>query len=573
MKRREKNAEGIFEKPHGRAVALVFVLALLARGAPDVFFHMNYGWHATNHAEAWFYAEVMDGLRTPANGASDPTVWLLRAFGVLFPGGSSFHAVIAASAILSSFTAVALYFLADELYGRKSALIAGVAWATMSEPIALGISGFTHDHLQLLLISLAILSAIKSLTSSGWARPLFAAAFVAAVFLGSRINDGIWVGFAVAAMAVSHILLQQSPALRRRMSPETIYLVCICFLVIASIASGFTILKDILEAQLEGLPQGRLGSFDVVPTTPAIFWLRYNVLLFMVPYGLLAAFRRKDVPAIMLTVFGVIFSLMMDRGGRISDLGIALLFAVAASDWGVGPVKGIFSRRNTLKATIVISAVTFILFASFASSGPKYSALYLLTGAVLAHSLMTFRGAHSLAVILLAASAAGFGTAVFYVTDIPRENLLTEAEYDVLNWLGTQGRDGRILTGWDRGHMAEYITRMGSVSNAGVYDKPIHDLLWLEPGASAAGLRGAGVTHILMNSANYNVYEDASGRTYTRIVGSLVQSPEKPLSKQALNRTAIYSMRYLDGGGHFTLIRSKQDAATGIRAYIYEVNP
>ena len=348
----------VFDSP-AWAASFVFLLAFALRVLLDVVFYLRFGWHAANHAEAWLYAGVMDGALTTAGGALDPTVWLLRGVGGVIPAGLSYHAVVLTAAALSALTAAALYLLVKELTDQKTGLYAGLLYAGMVEPLALSTAGFTHDHLQLLAIVASLYLAVKATKSGLAAGILYSAAYYLLADGATRINTAMNVGIMVAAAYVVYALLEYILALVAEGSRRDVYPAYIVLAIAMLFALGGTVLAPLTEASLYDLPQGRWGSADVKPVGLSTFWLRYNVLLLLIPAGVVQALRRRDVIGLSLTVTGFILAGVMDRGTRIGDLGVAMLAAYALSAWGRGRESTVVEAASWKRTGA--QAETFIL--------------------------------------------------------------------------------------------------------------------------------------------------------------------------------------------------------------------
>ncbi|MFH1055945.1 MAG: glycosyltransferase family 39 protein [Candidatus Altiarchaeota archaeon] len=344
------------------AAAVVFLVSLAFRLMLDLVFILRFGWHAVNHVETWLYVGVAHGTHFPANGVRDPTTWILRFVGALMPGDMTLYGVVLLSALLSAFTAMLLYLLMRQLYDVKTAFIAGMIYGGMVEPLSLSLMGFTHDHLQLAVVVGSLLLVVKAAKSGFWRGLLLSLAYVAVVEASKMVNDTILFGIGVAGVYVGYTTLEylRSKFLGKRMA-DILYPLYIAFAVALLLGFGGRIIPAILESELGGLPQGRMGSADVVPMGLLTFFLRYNPLIFLLPYAFVAAYGRKDTIGITLTILGLMMATVMDRGTRISDIGIAMLLAYALADWGVKLKRIVFS---SLAFTTAVAGVIITLLSS-----------------------------------------------------------------------------------------------------------------------------------------------------------------------------------------------------------------
>ena len=127
--------------------------------------------------------------------------------GVLFPGDMAFFGVLLTSAFLASLTAALISVLLANLYDKKTGLIAGLVYAGMVEPMALSLSGFTHDHVQLPVMLLCMLGTVMAVRSSGRIRAGYIFLALVLAYNGWHINDSILVGFGVIGIYIGYELV------------------------------------------------------------------------------------------------------------------------------------------------------------------------------------------------------------------------------------------------------------------------------------------------------------------------------------------------------------------------------
>lgn len=348
------------------AVAVVFSISLAVRALFDALFQTVFGAHATNHMETWLYTGVMEGTKVTGGGLSDPVVWLLRAIGIFIPEGYAFYAVMATSAVMSSLTAAAILLLASELYDLKTGFAAGLVYGGMVEPIALSMSGFTHDHVQLLVMVASMFFAVKAAKSGLKGGLLWSGAYVLVVEAGKRINYSINLIVGLTLLYVGYTTLDfiLERSFGRRIG--LLYPVYVSFVVLGLFAFGRTVLPSLVEGNLSALPQGRMGSADIMPVNLLTLWLRYNVILFLLPFGVIAAYHRSDIFGITLTLIGFMLAGIMDRGTRIGDIGVALVLAYALLDWGIGVRRRVVASEAA-KIGYLGAAVFLSIFARLAT--------------------------------------------------------------------------------------------------------------------------------------------------------------------------------------------------------------
>jgi hypothetical protein len=543
----------------------VFSVSLAARLILDAWFQLRFGAHAVNHVEAWFYTGVLEGTMLPANGVRDPTVWLLRAVGAFLPSDAALYGVFLASALLSSLTALALYFLASELYDRKCAFAAGLVYGGMVEPLGLSMSGFTHDHLQLLLIVAGLYSLVRAFREEGLRRLVCVFACALVVCLGLQISEVMWVG---ASMAFAYACFRIIDAAYGGKGHD-LYRLYLILLVLALLA--FRLLgAGIIEERLGVLPQGRMGSADVTPMSITTFWFSYNVLLFILPFGILSALGRKDVFGLSLAAAGFMLASVMSRGARVADLGVALLAAYALVDWdSKAKTISIFSKKARLKTTAAYSAFTFIAMSAVTGLPVGYTAAFLLSGVAFIIMLSASGGRTGTVLSILVLS--GLAVNVVYIHSVYSLRVASEAEYRILKGVGDGPGGGKILTSWDKGYMAEAVSGLEAASTPGGIDRRMHDLLWMPERQAALNLRLAGVRYVLLTGDNFNVGRGEDGRMGFSVGGGLVFEPESRPKMGYVDRIALFRLRYNSTAGYFRLLSAETDPATSVQAMLYEV--
>jgi hypothetical protein len=574
-KYKRMNLDWLLKRRGWHVAAFVFLVCLTLRLMLDLIFQSHFGWHAVNHVETWFYTGVMEGTHLPANGIWDPTVWVLRGVGVLIPAGveNALYGVLLTSAALSSLTAALIYLLVAELYERKTGFTAGLVYGGMVEPLALCVSGFTHDHMQLPVMVATMLLAVKAVKSDGSRRLAWALSFAAVAFVALFINEVILVGVGVSGVYVSYEVLRRLPIKKwGRVKFDVAYA-----LVIASLIVGLLIIRfvpaagGILVAKLESLPQGRLGSADVMPLNLLTLWLRYNILLFLMPYAIIAALRRRDTLGLGLTACGLVIAAFMDRGTRISDMGAAILFSYAVADWNVKlkntPFFGLKSRFNS---TAAFSALVFVFMLAKTTTKIEYLAVFSVGAASMLYLLRWVRKDSMVAGVVATIILMGAAANTAYTYTVEPRKIVSDTEYQVVRWLADNNRGGSILAGWDRGYMLEAVSGLKAVSTPNAIDKRVHHFLWQLDRQAAVNLRKEGVGYVLLNSENFNVAR-LGGELAYRLSGGLLMTPDDMPPMELTNRLVIYKLRHRVDEQYFRLLRDERDPVTGLEIVLWEV--
>ncbi len=82
--------------------------------------------------------------------------------------------------------------------------------------------------------------------------------------------------------------------------------------------------------------QIQAGSGDLLGSSLGDYWLRFNFLLFFLPVGLWAAFRKRDMLSWALILSGLLASLAADRGTRPLTFGFVAMGVLAFTGWKRG---------------------------------------------------------------------------------------------------------------------------------------------------------------------------------------------------------------------------------------------
>jgi len=549
-------------------VWVVFVVSLIMRLGLGLLFQLTFGPHAVNHVETWFYVGVLEGIKLPAYGISDPTVWLLRAVGSVFPLESGLYGVLLSSIVLSALTAALVYVFALELTSDKGvALVSGLTYGGLVQPLGLTLGGFTHDHLQLPLMLVSFILLLRALKAGWVARIVYAEFYVILVYYARYVNESIYVAVGVGALYVGYVLFRRwGPRLRLVADEVSAYRLYLALFLLGLLVVGFTILPDYLERMLSALPQGRYGSGDVLPVTLLTLWVRYNIILFLIPFAALAAYGRRDVFATSLAASGLVIAYSMDRGARIADIGLAVLFAYAVVDWGGKAVKARgFTAAARWKTTSYLSIALFALMTLLTQTGFAFTASIMMAGSILLYALRP--GRHSSVVLASCAVLfAGFAVASCYILLADTQTIPSETEYKVLSGL-RDAADGLVLAEWDHGYMVETLSGLKAVSTPGSLDDDIYQSLWLPSGEAAAKLRSIGVKYILVNKVNPG--QLSSIKDLVLASNGLLPSPRNRTLD--FSRSLAYHIVAKSPDDNVNLISAQRDEATGTQVLLYEV--
>jgi len=573
----------IFKKKPFTQASVVFSTGVILRLILTLMFFSYYGWHSVNHIETWLYVGVAQGSHLPAYGMNDPTVWILRGFGMLFSSENQLYGIVLASTLLSSLTAVFIYLLAREMYGDKVGFAAGMIFTSMIEPLALSLIGFTHDHVQHLFIIATMLLAVKAVKAKWSMRIVYAIVYSVLVYFATFINEGIFVGLGITAAYLTYEIFQR--LFEKKFSKKTwrwVYPVYITLVIVSSLFASQTIVKDALVDKLEALPQGRFGSADVIPISPSNFWLRNNIQFFLLPFALLIAVRRKDTLAITLTFVGFSLSFIMDRGTRISDLGICILSAHVITGWAETE-KLIFTRKlkkrlkkfrldklSTLFMIVVFLGSYYAFRVTMTRDSFQYTFVLAALGIIFSsYKLKKEKMIYGMISMLV---VSGFLVNAFYVYNADAKRVGHEAEYRLYKWLGDETDHALVLTRWDRGYMLEVISGLKSVSSPNIIQKNIHDALWMPEKSAAITLLKNRVRYIVISSLNFNVAKQEGQLAYA-LSGGLVLTPDEIPQMELTEHISVYKLRHNQvNPNFFRLLKKEVDEATGVEVMLYEVS-
>ncbi|MBD3388453.1 MAG: hypothetical protein GF416_05225 [Candidatus Altiarchaeales archaeon] len=574
--------ESLLKKSLWHVAAAAFTVSLGLRLVIGYVFQSHFGWHSVNHLETWLYTGVMEGTHLTGYQLLDPTVWLLRIIGMAVPDGLSLYAVMFTAVVLASLTAALITVFIGMLYDKRTGFVAGLIYGGMIEPLALSLSGFTHDHMQLPIVVVTFIIALKAVRSTGRERRAWGLGYLVLVFIARYVNEIVYVGAGATALYIFYEAFR--PWVEDRYGRKTgskVYPAMIGLLVLSLVffTNVVPLITDYLVGKMEALPQGWGGSADVMPLSLITFWLRYNILLFLLPAGLAAGYKRRDTYGISLMLFGFVIATVMDRGTRVSDVGVAILSAYAIVDWNLKPrrkpgfVKSLpeFMRRRYMWwLTSLYSVGLFAFMSSWTVLRTEYFMIYTAGGATILYSLYTLKKDKLLVYAVSTVLLVGLMANTAYVYNVEPRRIVTETEYQVLHWLGENNRGGKVLAGWDRGYMVEAVSGLEAVSTPHRIDEDVHEMLWFIDRHAAVSLRKEGVRYVLLNSENFNVIGDGVDMAY-RLTGGLLMEPDKVPPMELTNRFTIYKLRTKTADRHFKLLKEEHDPVTGMDFLLYEI--
>ena len=519
----------------------VFTVSFFIKVAYNILFYLRFGTHAVYHVETWFYTGIMGGgiQAYLQHGLTDPTYWILKFIGFFTADEMHLFMVEGLSVFLSAITCAGLYLLARDLTDENGGLIAAIIYAGLLNPTVLGLTGFTHDHLQLPFLVYAMYFLNKSMYGEG--KKNYVGFFVPA-FLSLFVNSTSYLIWGAAA-----ILFFQKKFLCGRVDSQK-FLVAF---IVASIIFSQTILPAVLDKMLGDLPQGRYGSADIVPLTFNGFYLGYHIFLSLTFLGSFYAYKKNDFITIYLLIVGLSLATNMSRGARILDLGVVLACAHALTN----------PEKNLLKKFYIPASLAILFFGLFL----EFPIPLVLSFSLIGFSVKLYMD--KVEKLGIALFMTCFISCAIFIQFIDGGDIVTETEYKILYDLrGT----GRVLAGWDRGFMIESLSGLKAVSSPNNIEKNVHESLLLFPLHSAIELSRADVEYVLVSSKNFN-FELVEGKPAYSFGGGLIFDLPGDLNSQVRESVTLYQLRYGLCEKYFNLLSYDVDPYTKTGYFLYEV--
>ncbi|MFH0861942.1 MAG: hypothetical protein V1875_02825 [Candidatus Altiarchaeota archaeon] len=526
----------------------VFLLAAGFRLLLNIAFYAVWGPHSVNHLELWLYYAVAAGINSTAQGDADPTTWFFGLMGSFFEGDALFYAVGLSSVILTSIASVFVCLIGREVYGGRAGLFSGLIYAFLNQTLSLSMVGFTHDHLMMPLALAVLFLVIWALKAKGMLRWAYAVSASVLFFLGTKIHVGMYVTLAVVGI----VLASRIVAGYRK------YVLYFTVLLAAGILlGGSCILPRVVDLEIGRLPQGRLGSADVVPVSASGLWLKYSLLLVFIPWGLYAAYRRREFIAISYSLIGFVFGLVMERGTRFLDIGVALLVAYALVEW-TGKDRRLILALSALSAVVVLVLSLPI----------PYQAFFIVSLIALVWIVCYSRYDAAKVLALLCLVGCVLASASLFLSE---DHVVAEAEYFLYSNTLRGLEPGSVLASWDRGFMIDALSGMRAVSSPAYIDYLAHEALWLPQEQAHRLLRSRGVDYVVLADSQYNelVYK---GAPYYLLKGGMALTPKDIPPISLSNYLAIHALRYGQANpSYFTAVAVADDPVGGNRIMVYRL--
>jgi hypothetical protein len=563
---------------------LVFFIALIPRIFLNFFYYAKFGLYSVKGVETWFFTGLVSGehLDYLTHGAYDPTYWILSPVAHAISEQYHLFAVEWIGVLLSCLAAAIMFLLGKKLYGRNVGFAAAVIFATMVQPLAMNVTSFTHDIVQMPLILSCLLFCAYAIKGGWILGALLGASYYLVWSSAKNINDSINAAVIVSALMAGYVIYSwafEKAGLSLRIYSffngftkktgkilkkiDIGYCTYILGVLFFLVALHSTILFSALEGMLSALPQGRLGSADVTPTTVETYFIRYNLLMLLLPALVFYSLRRRDIAGISLAFVGFLFSTQMDRGTRILDLGMALMAANAIVSVGdvKKPLKGLL-----LRVCVVFFAVSTAYFVFFSHASWFIILSSAFGGILFLRSALKRDYVGCLAVVVSLAILINLN----YFMGLESRKVITEAEYHTLSWLRNNNLGGKVLAAWDKGYLVSAVAKLEPVSSPGWIRWDIHSMLWMPKQQAARNLRQAGVRYVMFNDENFNMVEIRGERAY-RLMGGLLTPEGYIPSTEYASMYTIYNLRHSFAESDFRLLKNTSDEKTGTYTLLYEV--
>lgn len=498
----------------------IFLIAVGVRVFLDLVFFLLYGFHAVNHAELWLYYGVASGTHVTAEGLRDPTVGFMRLIGSALDGDALFYGIVLLSALLTAAAAVLIALIVRRLHSEKAGYYAGFIYAFMVEPLNLSLVGFTHDHLLTPLMLLIVLLTVTATYSARWRTRMFLVLVAAIVlYFASRVHMGAYVAAGVSLVHVVGRLINRVPKYHPHYA---IILVSVLFL------GGTCILSDYMNQELGALPQGRTGSEDVKPVTFENLFMRYNILLILLPFGVAEAYRKRDYATLSFAAVGLVFASMMDRGTRISDIGFAALCAYS-----------LVSVKRIEKRTAMGLALAFLAVSALLKLPATLGLLIASSGILLLILLHKAKKKIRYAIHLIAVTGIALTVASMHINT---NAVISDIQYQLYSELMRQLPGDTVLADWGDGFMLEALSGKKAASSAARIEYGAHGALWLTEKQAASALHSLGIDYVILSDRHYNLVE-VDGLPYYLLEGGLVFPPKHSPKAVTAQHLAVTKLR------------------------------
>ncbi|MDP2911927.1 MAG: hypothetical protein Q8N76_06325, partial [Candidatus Omnitrophota bacterium] len=503
----------VFKNPHksDNNWLIIFSLALTARLALNFLFFFRFGIHAAAEKEIWYYYGIANN--TFHISRLDPTFWVFQLI-KLAPAEFWFYGVTLAGVLLSSLTAVLIYFLGAKLFNdRRAGFFAGAIYAFLPGPLGMSTANFTHDLVQLPIIALIFLLTLSMADSNGLKKIIRAIFFIILTYLGIQIGPLIIIAVFVS---VFYLLIK---AVKEDKKTIVFYFIILLALFIKTVFLN-DILK-ILSSMDSQMHSGNLlalikaNSRDLMPIDFQGLVYRMGTWSILAVIGLVFSLRKPEFLSLMVFFLGVIFAFGISRVVRIADMGCALMAAYA--------FNYIWLKKKAL-VVIFICGIFSMLFC--------YNNL---------------------------------------------KPACTEAEYQSFLWLKNHSQKwDKVLVAWEDGYVLEAISKLEPSSTPRNIDFPLHQIYWKTIDEAYQVLKDNHISFVEISSSYFGVsYIDAfTDRFDYGGNGSIVYRPEQMGITKFSQLKDTFLFKLMDdpeASQNFKLVFEVRDNFTPTQVRIYRV--
>lgn len=539
------------------SVLTVMVFAVAARIVFNAIFLGRYGAHAMGNPETWYYYGVAEG-RYQLN-LFDPTYYLFKLLGFLFSGTVLLHSVIASSILLTSLTAVLIYFLVRKTQGQETALGAALIYSLLGNPFELSVASFTHDFFQLPLMIISWFLLLGIVSGAKYRRIILALILIFLLIPGFAVGP---LCMATVGVAVFFFLRQLIRFRLRntKLKDSQKELVFIGILVLITVIFRYFLYPRFWETisffaqRLRGLNislQRRAGSADLMPISLAGYWVQYGFLLFLLPFGFIISFKKKDALTISNFFVSIIAGMIALRGTRAMDISIAIFAGAALANW----------KKEWFLPGIVLPAlaVPYVIARKYY---PSHDVIYAAGICAVLAALALKKGKKLYYLPLTAACV--FSLLVSYFKVIPSGPNIPEEEYQLLTILKGKTEEGeKIAVGtWDRGYFAEVVSGMDGLTSPGYIDKELNEFFWQPEEIAAVNFLRKKARYVIISERDFKLVAVDKKKNEFRCshAGGFIMPSPRPsfiLFKELLTYKLLYDEKDLK---YFTLLKETKDS-------------
>ncbi len=552
---------------------IIFFFGFLQRLFVSIAFWEKFGWHASHLTEVWFYSKMAAAPR-PFGSTKDITLYLLHLVGLAVPPENIFHAVSIFAIALSAFTGVVIFYLVRNVvrasdpegkYDNFIALTAAFFYTGISSTQALSIISFTHDLLQIPIILAFLASVIAWLNQSktlggvkkgfkkSWPYLLLAAILA---YIGYHLNPVFLIAIPLLAIYLIFRLLppRKSPgkitnifSWLKSIDPQVYFYLSLLILMILIRFVFFDEFLQVLNSfmmkyrNIDVLHLLGQNSKDMVPTQMDKKFLDIYALLFFVPFGFYAAYKKREGIAPTLLIISFFLALTVDRGSRLLNIALAMIAAYAF--W----YRKKFYVLDYFVAGILILAFFFNPGSAILKGYDKV--VYVLLPLLILWAYKTYFQKYQ-----VIKNRKTFQTALLSLLLIPSfltlflykywfTPALSEGEYQMTQWINANTKPGEILfTNWGEEHYYEFLTHLVPINDLAGSRIERDKIYWQPQAEAVAYAREHNIDYILINSADFGVFQVPNAPQ--QIGYKFRGAPPKNLPTELLLSAFIYDLVY-----------------------------